>query len=124
MSASKQTPTDDKLMRCTICGFIVDTSYAAEKPTCDFTTRGRAKKGPEGQIDIIQAFSHAAIRDAMQSAWDTICSDTGCHPLDIRHEGKKLFFEPRHWADLVAKLLFRNAIKERLTLSEPAKEPL
>ncbi len=40
---------------------------------------------------------------AMQKAWDEICSDTGCHPLDITHEGRKLFFHPQHWAALVAK---------------------
>jgi hypothetical protein len=39
--------------RCTICGFIVDTSFKAEKPTADFTTAGRAKRAqpdaaPEG----------------------------------------------------------------------------
>jgi hypothetical protein len=42
------------------------------------------------------------IRAAMQSAWNTICSDTGCHPLDIERRGNDLFFSPRHWADLVA----------------------
>jgi hypothetical protein len=43
-----------------------------------------------------------AVADAMQSAWDEICSDTGCHPLDIEHEGRKLFFKPSHWARLTA----------------------
>lgn len=42
-AAEIERATNDKLMRCTICGFTVDTSYAAEKPTCDFTTRGRGK---------------------------------------------------------------------------------
>lgn len=44
------------------------------------------------------------IREAMQDAWNTICSDTGCHPNDIKHKGRGnyLEFEPGHWADLVA----------------------
>ena len=35
---------DSNYKRCTICGFVVDTSFAAEKPTIDFTMAGRAKK--------------------------------------------------------------------------------
>lgn len=42
------------------------------------------------------------VREAMTDAWGEICDDTGCHPLDIRREGRKLFFDPRHWADLTA----------------------
>lgn len=41
---TERTPEGDNLKRCTICGFIVDTSYEAIKPTIDFTTRGRGKK--------------------------------------------------------------------------------
>jgi hypothetical protein len=36
--------SDSKLRRCNICGFIVDTSYEATKPTVDFSTAGRGKK--------------------------------------------------------------------------------
>lgn len=46
-----------------------------------------------------------AVGNAMQQAWDEICSDTGCHPTDIEHQGRKLFFHPAHWARLVAKYL-------------------
>jgi len=45
------------------------------------------------------------VGEAMQKAWDEICSDTGCHPLDITHQGRKLFFQPAHWVALVAKYL-------------------
>lgn len=58
------------------------------------------------------AFSDA-VREAMQDAWNSICSDTGCHPGDIRHAGRELYFEPHHWANLVAKLLFCNVVKRR-----------
>lgn len=40
--------------------------------------------------------------EVMQDAWGEICDDTGCHPLDIRREGKKLFFDERHWVDLIS----------------------
>jgi hypothetical protein len=42
------------------------------------------------------------IGDAMQEAWDDICADTNCHPLDIRREGRKLYFHPSHWAEFTA----------------------
>lgn len=34
---------DTQLKQCAICGFTIDTFFAAVKPTADFTTRGRAK---------------------------------------------------------------------------------
>lgn len=34
-------PCDDNLKRCRICGFIIDTGFAAEKPSIDFSMRGR-----------------------------------------------------------------------------------
>jgi hypothetical protein len=42
---TQRTPEGDHLKRCAICGFVVDTSYEATKPTIDFTMRGRGKKG-------------------------------------------------------------------------------
>lgn len=51
------------------------------------------------------------VREAMQDAWNTICSDTGFHPLDIKQkfEGKSghLGFVPGHWANLTALLIER-----------------
>jgi len=59
--------------------------------------------------------SHAAIDEAMQDAWNDICTDTGCHPLDIEHgRGKQLTFKPNHWANQVAKRLFVRALRRRL----------
>ena len=48
-----------------------------------------------------------SVREAMETAWSEICSDTGQHPLDFEWRRGKLFFEPRHWTDLVARLLAR-----------------
>jgi hypothetical protein len=48
---------------------------------------------------------HTAVDDAMQDAWNDICADTGCHPLDIERNGRNLTFEPRHWASAVARRL-------------------
>lgn len=39
-----ETGGGEHLMRCNICGFIIDTNYEATKPTIDFTTRGRGKR--------------------------------------------------------------------------------
>lgn len=36
-----------RLRQCAICGFTIDTSFAAAKPSADFTTRGRAKLAPD-----------------------------------------------------------------------------
>jgi hypothetical protein len=45
------------------------------------------------------------LRQAMLDCWNTICADTDCHPLDIEHQGKKLYFSPNHWADMIAAAL-------------------
>lgn len=44
-----------------------------------------------------------AVGKAMEEAWDEICADTHCHPLDIEQLGRKrLTFSPGHWARLTA----------------------
>lgn len=40
--------------------------------------------------------------EVMQDAWGEICDDTGCNPLDIRSEGRKLFYDQGHWTRLIA----------------------
>lgn len=45
---------------------------------------------------------HAQTIEAMTDAWNDICADTGCHPLDIERKGRELTFSPRHWADQTA----------------------
>lgn len=63
---------------------------------------------------LTKAFSHSAIEEAMVISWDDICTDTGCHPLDITHgKNKHLMFRPNHWANQIAKRLFLNALKLR-----------
>jgi hypothetical protein len=42
------------------------------------------------------------VAEAMHDAWNEICSDTGCHPLDIERHGKELFFHPLHWSRFTA----------------------
>lgn len=46
-----------------------------------------------------------AVGHVMEEAWTYICTDTGCHPLDIEHSGRNLYFKPRHWADFTADIL-------------------
>lgn len=39
-----------QLKECRICGFTIDTFFAAVKPTADFTMRGRTKSGPDEAV--------------------------------------------------------------------------
>ena len=46
------------------------------------------------------------VKNAMLVAWREICTDTGCHPLDVEHgKGKYLTFEPRHWAQMAGDIV-------------------
>lgn len=57
------------------------------------------------------------VANAMLTAWNEICSDTGCHPTDIKRnaDGKRghLGFEPEHWARMTGQIV--KAQLERLT---------
>lgn len=70
--------------------------------------------------------SAKAVGAAMLDAWNEICADTDCHPLDIAHQGKKLFFVPGHWAALVARFLFARSITTSLASQGDAgaREPI
>jgi hypothetical protein len=79
--------------------------------------RDQLRDVPQAAQDNLLAefFSHSAVDEAMQDAWNDICTDTGCHPLDIEHgRGKHLTFKPSHWANQVAKRLFLRAVKVQL----------
>ena len=49
------------------------------------------------------------VKNAMLTAWNEICSDTSCHPLDMEQdfEGRKghLGFVPRHWSQMVGNMV-------------------
>ncbi len=46
-----------------------------------------------------QALTEKLVKQAMHEAWNDICYDTGCHPLDIhRVKRGELMFIPDHWA--------------------------
>jgi len=38
----------------------------------------------------------------MQEEWGEICEDAQAHPSDIGREGRKLFYNPRHWTAAIA----------------------
>jgi hypothetical protein len=74
--------------------------------------RDSAKSEKEIGELISKICSLDAIKDAMEVSWDDICTDTGCHPLDIGHgKDKHLIFRANHWADQIAKRLFLRALK-------------
>ncbi len=39
---------------------------------------------------------------ALRDAWDEICADTNCHPMDITSHRRQMFFSPGHWVELAA----------------------
>jgi len=41
----------------------------------------------------------------MQEEWSDICSDTDCHPLDIQHRGRTLFYSEAHWTAAIQRRL-------------------
>lgn len=43
------------------------------------------------------------VEEAMLDTWNDICSDTGCHPFDIKRTGRALEFQPAHWSSATAK---------------------
>lgn len=51
-------PAADNLKRCTICGFIVDTSYAVERPTAEYTMAGRTSRPPAAEASIEAVLRH------------------------------------------------------------------
>jgi len=74
-------------------GHHINTEASKEKAIKAWNTR------PGTNADEIEAI----VKQAMQDEWEEICSDTGCHPLDIEHgRGRRLSFIPLHWASAVA----------------------
>lgn len=57
-------PYTDDYKRCRICGFVVDTSFKAEKPSIDFTMQGRTKNKPaQGDVSKTGPCEHKSIHD-------------------------------------------------------------
>ena len=64
--------TSGEVLRCNICGFVVDTRYAAEKPSIAFEMRGRAKASPiiDAKVagPVVKALDDAAIMEVIREA--------------------------------------------------------
>lgn len=57
-------------------------------------------------IKELEPYIPDIVKNAMLVAWREICTDTGCHPLDIEHGKQKfLTFEPHHWATMTGKIV-------------------
>ena len=70
-------PRDETVLRCRICGFVIDGRYAAEKPTVDFTTAGRAKKSaPDPRDEALRL-----ARDALEP-FANVAKDIGSDETD------------------------------------------
>jgi hypothetical protein len=71
--------------------YLMDGSSAADRIASLSAENERLRKALEAAPSVVKS--------AMETAWNEICADTGCHPLDIEHgKGKHLIFVPRHWA--------------------------
>ena len=85
---------------------------AAGPPCREVTNVETATAGPVfngdavAQRETVRALD-SSVREAMQTAWNEICADTDHCPNDFTIRRGKIFFEPGHWADLVARLLAR-----------------
>lgn len=93
------------------------TSIIARAIMADRSSRPAA---PEGWP------TEAQVAEAMQDAWNDICTDTGCHPVDIEQGGKagkgvELTFQPRHWARFTAARLSVLLEQGSTTLLEDTK---
>lgn len=114
LSQPPVTPTEPQPSSCLNCG---DPSH---EPFCG-TCREMGCTNPLGEL-LAKICAHEAVNEAMADSWNDICSDTGCHPLDIEHgKGKHLTFSPNHWANQVAKRLFVRALRLREKPSLPVK---
>jgi hypothetical protein len=102
---------------------LVDKILAADKapPAATFSNLDDlmawlddAPKSPALDPVTVEAWLRIELRQAMLDCWNSICTDTGCHPLDLEHQGKQLYFQPRHWADMIAE-----TVVERLSHHVP-----
>lgn len=61
---------------------------------------------PSAVPEEVRRYTIDLVRNAMLTAWNEICDDTGCHPLDIEQgPGKTLTFTPRHWARMAGEMV-------------------
>lgn len=68
----------------------------------------------EGKNCVVDAGAIPAIvRDSMQAAWDDICADTDCYPLDLRKRRGKLYFVPDQWARQAGELAQSSMVNAR-----------
>lgn len=81
-------------------GEIMPMDPEIVKAMASMALQSLSTQQPMGEV------TEGAVATAMREAWDDICSDTGCHPVDIEHlGGTKLQFNPNHWARFTAMYL-------------------
>lgn len=77
---------------------------------------------PNQSYNEILRYVPDLVRNAMLTQWNEICSDTGCHPTDIKRdfEGRRgqLGFEPELWARMAGEMVAANI--QRALQSRPA----
>jgi hypothetical protein len=79
--------------RCKVVGYLNIEGYVAASIFNNWNTRAHPPQR-DTRIDV-----KAIVAKAMKESWDAICSDTGCHPLDIQQVKQRfLWFTAGHWA--------------------------
>lgn len=75
-----------------------------------------------GEPVATEADIAAIIEEQMLDAWNTICSDTDCHPLDIKQVGRRrLEFHSGHWSRQTAEFSAHRILQKLYT--HPPKSP-
>lgn len=96
------TPTDLKVAREIVSKWFrrsIETGFDLQDAIAQAISTARQ----EGYAQA-RRYIPDIVKNAMLTAWNEICSDTHCHPTDIKRnfEGRKghIGFEPEHWARL------------------------
>lgn len=92
---------------------FMEANPLPDKPTTSDTV---------GEPVATEADIAAIIEEQMLDAWNTICSDTDCHPLDIKQVGRRrLEFHSGHWSRQTAEFSAHRILQKLYT--HPPKSP-
>jgi len=68
-----------------------------------YFVRATTPGGESAKLSLGPDLVEKIVEEAMLDTWNDICSDTDCHPLDIKRVGRALEFQPAHWSSATAK---------------------
>lgn len=106
-------PSGDNYKRCAICGFVIDTQFAAEKPTIDYSP-GRGGRRHAAPPRVSEQQAEAAVAHEREE-----CAKIArtLHTQYVQNLGGPDYTEPTEHGEMIAK-----AIEARAALSAAAQE--